>query len=505
MSEVKKFNILDIFKSSYFILGILVFFVVFINSMSSPIYDVALMNDDAHLFYVLGRALKAGKVAYLDVFDHKGLYLFFIGFLGSFFEYKHIGLFIMHFFIVYVNAILVFKIIKNYISETLSLLGAMFIAVLHVSHYFSYGAFQGESLLLPFLTIGYYLAFLYFKNIKEDDMSHKPIYMLGHGIIFGILFLTKSNLALPWVPFAVIILCILLKNKLYKNLFINILYGIIGVIIAAIPVLIYCLINNCLFEMIDATYFFNMRYIGESELAMSTKEAQVLWYVKNYIYVAIAIILSSIIFCKNKSITTIKKIAYFSALIISIASIMMAGRAYEYYANAVMIYFVPLIIYVLFLFDRMSKDKSYKNVIAIFGIIILYVYSVIVGRNFTIPVQEHMLRSANAIREVYADTFPNKRKVKVFTLGSGSFVYNSLGAIPDERYFFTPHAEYDKVPELYEEMYDYIRSFKADFIVVCLDAIMITNKENTKKMLRFLDERYTLVSNALGLYMYKKK
>lgn len=494
-----------IIKNSYFILAILVFFIVLINSMTSPIYDVSLMNDDAHLFYVIGRAMKAGKVAYIDVFDHKGLYLFFISLIGSIVEYNHIGLFIMQLILVYLNAVLIFKIIKNYVGEGISILGALFYAILHVSHYFSYGAFQGESLLLPFLNLSYYLGFLYFKNVSDSDMSHKPAYMLAHGVLFGVFFLTKPNIALPYLPFAIILLIILLKNKLYKNLIINIIFGLIGMIIAATPVILYCTINHCMNEMIDATYFFNMRYMGGTALAMNTTESQIMWYVKNYSFIFIAIVLSTIIICKKKDLMYIKKVAYTAVLVFALTSMLMAGRAYEYYANVVVIFFLPLVTFILYKIDKVSNENRYKMVVEIFGVIILFIYSILAGRNFTLSAQEHMLRSANAIREVYNDNFGKKRKVEVYALGAGAFVYNILNAIPEERYFTSLKVEYEKAPEVYEEMYNYIVSKRADFVVVCLDQVMVTNKASTKKILTYLDDHYKLISNALGLYMYKKK
>lgn len=492
-------------KNKYeIILAIIVFFIVFINSMTSPIYNVALMGNDANLFYAIGRMLFSGKIAYIDVYDHKGLYLYFIPWLMAFCQYKHIGVFIIYYIIVYINSLLCYKIMRFYIKELYSLLGAFFISILHVSYYFTYGAFEGESLLLPFLTAGFYLGIKYIKNINNNDFSHEPTYMLMHGIVSGVLFLTKPNICLPWFGFGILILFLLIKNKLYKNLFVNIIFGIIGFAIAALPVIIYCIINNCFAQMIDATYLFNMRYSNDNFITAKGLELFLL-YLQRFAFVFIAIGLSHLIVLFDKNIKKEFKIFYFIIFILSFITFIYSRRPYKYYANVLMIYFLPLIIFILYqlekAFSKIGNEYTEKIIMMIL-FISFFIFSIAIGRNISLKENASYLKCANSASKIYNNLKINKKTAKTLSIGPNEYVYNLLPIEPCGRYLTSPNISYEAAPEVFDEIYSYVKNNKADIIFIAIDSTLGKNKDHALRIIDCIDENYTFIDKENGLQVY---
>ena len=64
-------------------LAILLYVVIamLFSAGSSPLINSA--GKDSSAFILMGRAMLGGKIMYRDVFDHKGLYLYFINDLAA--------------------------------------------------------------------------------------------------------------------------------------------------------------------------------------------------------------------------------------------------------------------------------------------------------------------------------------------------------------------------------------------------------------------------------------
>ena len=100
-----------ILKNNYILILLILISTIltFINSPYSPIRDLAYLDYDSTIFYIIGKGMKHGFVPYIDLIDHKGIYIFFINYLGALIsEYNHIGMFIVHLLIEYFTIIIIY-------------------------------------------------------------------------------------------------------------------------------------------------------------------------------------------------------------------------------------------------------------------------------------------------------------------------------------------------------------------------------------------------------------
>ena len=83
---------------------------------SSPVIDR--MFTDSSVFFAMGRGMRAGKVVYRDLFDHKGWYLYFINYLGALIsESTSIGIWFVEVCFAFADVLLCFKTARVYFAD----------------------------------------------------------------------------------------------------------------------------------------------------------------------------------------------------------------------------------------------------------------------------------------------------------------------------------------------------------------------------------------------------
>ena len=104
-------------KSKYLLFLISVFAFLLLASRSSFLY-VCNNWDDANSYFSVGKALFNGKMPYRDVFDQKGMYLyFFYGLAYLIKSTSFFGVFILEIVFGTIDVIGFYKILNLYISE----------------------------------------------------------------------------------------------------------------------------------------------------------------------------------------------------------------------------------------------------------------------------------------------------------------------------------------------------------------------------------------------------
>lgn len=83
---------------------------------SSPLVDQ--MNTDSAVFIAMGRGMAAGKIMYKELFDHKGLYIYFLNYIAALISSNsQIGLFIVECAFIFVCAKAVHASFSLYTNE----------------------------------------------------------------------------------------------------------------------------------------------------------------------------------------------------------------------------------------------------------------------------------------------------------------------------------------------------------------------------------------------------
>lgn len=240
---------LKIKKESVYLLlycAVTAFFILLFATRSSFLYPCNDWND-ANSYFSVGKALFNGKVPYRDVFDQKGMYLYF--FYGLAYLVSHTsftGVFLLELILAIFDLAGIYKILRLYVKKgTALILTPPVLAVSFSSQSFYWGG-SAEEICLPFLIWGLYLSLHYFKREYPDrEMKAKTVFTAGllAGMVANIKF-TSLGFFFAWM------MCIafaFLVRKDLKGAVKACLIFLGGMAVTFVPWLIYFGIHHALY------------------------------------------------------------------------------------------------------------------------------------------------------------------------------------------------------------------------------------------------------------------
>lgn len=179
-----RFNRHSVFEWGYLIIA--AFFILMLATRSSFLYPCNDWND-ANSYFSVGKALFNGKVPYRDVFDQKGMYLYF--FYGLAYLISHTtfaGVFVLELVLAIFDLRAIYNILRMYMSKVTALiLTPLSLAAMFSSLSFYWGG-SAEEICLPFLLWGLYLSLRYFKNDYPDRLMEGKTLFIG-GLLAGMI------------------------------------------------------------------------------------------------------------------------------------------------------------------------------------------------------------------------------------------------------------------------------------------------------------------------------
>lgn len=219
-------------------------------------------GGDSAVFQEMGLVMVNGKIPYVDLFDHKGFYLYCIQALGFIIAPNKIGIFIL--------AILNFSIclylwmqIAKCISSSKIVLCLSVIAVI-----LSYGVVSdrgntSEVWSLPFITFPVYLYVRYICESKEIGF----VDCLLIGACMGICSHIRLNNIIPIACICLFFLVAYIRKKKYSEIVKSAAYVIMSMVFTfSCLCLLYCLLYG--YENLDQLFFanftFNFAYLGKA-------------------------------------------------------------------------------------------------------------------------------------------------------------------------------------------------------------------------------------------------
>ncbi len=204
--------------------------------------------DDANSYFSVGKSLFNGKVPYRDVFDQKGMYLYFAYGLAYLISHtSFLGVYLLEVLLGFIDIIGFYKIIRLYAGEKISTIFAplSFLAIV-VSRSFWWGG-AAEELCLPFYVWGMYLLVKY----AREDFDTKAI---GMGTIFlgGVFAGFVANIKFTGLGFffawmALAFFSYLLLKKYVEGLWACLVF-LLGMFTTFIPWIIYFALKKSLYD-----------------------------------------------------------------------------------------------------------------------------------------------------------------------------------------------------------------------------------------------------------------
>lgn len=295
--------------------------------------------DSAILSYI-GHAWSDGVIPYRDLFDHKGPLLFLFHAIGATIYRGIPGIFMVTainltavFYLILCISRIILKNTSNKIHYLVVFAAQIYFLLMREV------AALSEELSLLFIFIPLYLLVKFID--KGTDIENHPLkYSFIYGACFAAIAMIRINNAPLNVGIVVGFIILLIQNKIYKALFKNALFCLLGFCSVIIPFVLYFQYHDALYEMIYATFIINLKY----KLASSPTNM-----INNILLLIPCFYLIIISILYDKKTGSIYRYFLIPASITCILAYVNGYTFYHYFVNVLPFFILSLLLsYILF-------------------------------------------------------------------------------------------------------------------------------------------------------------
>lgn len=469
---------------SFIILLLSVGTMLFFSSTTSPLYPNNYGVDSA-FFRFVGLMIRRGKTLYSEIWDNKGPLLFFLQAVGTLkgtknaeltltFLMQTVGLFLTIWFLF--RAKLAADPVEsvNFFSILPLVCGmAVFCKLMEG------GNLCEEWSILP-IACSLFLLVSYSAHV-EDQPLHPRCYAFIHGICLAFSFFIRANNVFTICSGIAVVAIYLIFRRKWRNLFGNILFGLLGFAVICIPILLYFLSKHALGDMLYSTIFYNFKYSARrSHETFSGME-----FLDRYLPVGISMMIILIHVIRERRIRLLDYIMI-GIVTINAVSLSQANQFLHYF-----VIFVPVLMLVLFLYADFPKIPE------IFLTLVLLVFFV----HEDIPLLSGLPGAASEPDIfAYAASIPDEEKDPAMVLYATPAVYLNSGLIPCSRFAAYHFGHFPVEPAMKDEFLEDMHIRQPYWIVYLsgYEGIIPEVKE-------MLDEDYEKVHEEYGFSYYHLK
>jgi len=223
------------------------FLLIFFASRSSFLYPCNDWND-ANSYFSVGKALFNGKMPYRDVFDQKGMYLYFLYGLAYLVSHTTFaGVFVLEGILAAFDLFGICRILMLYVKrETALVLSPLVLAVTVSSRSFYWGG-SAEEICFPFLVWGLYLALDYFEN-RYPGEAMDPRRIFTGGILAGMVANIKFTVLGFFFAWMMCVFFSFLVRKEWRKGIKGCFIFLGGMALPFVPWVVYFAVNHGLYE-----------------------------------------------------------------------------------------------------------------------------------------------------------------------------------------------------------------------------------------------------------------
>lgn len=257
--------------------------IMLLATRSSILYPCNNWND-ANSYFSVGKALFHGKMPYRDVFDQKGMYLYF--FYGLCYLISHTtfaGVFVMEVVLAFFDLVGIFHLLKLFLKKELALvLTPVTLAVCFCSWSFYYGG-SAEEICFPFLVWGLYFGVRYMK-LQYPDKGMKRSTLFVTGILAGMVANIKFTLLGFFFAWMMMVAFTYLVRKDVPGAFKACGWFLLGMALPFLPWFIYFAVRGGLYDWywgyvyVNVFSYSNLNTQGPSFLERIVTLAKILYY-----------------------------------------------------------------------------------------------------------------------------------------------------------------------------------------------------------------------------------
>ncbi len=454
-----------------------------ICSRSSFLYVYNLW-DDANSYFTVGKCMYRGFVPYRDLFDQKGILLYFIYSIASLISATTFrGVYVMEIVAAFFALLAIFNIFRLFIKNEISayILTPISGAVIYSSWNFYWGG-SAEEFLFPFMMWGLYLSVRYFRLKYPEPMDYKTV--LVGGILAGCVFHIKFNsLGLFFAWMMMVFFADIIGKRQIAKAFISCFVFLGGMFASTIPWLIYFGVNGAIYDWL---YVYIYKNVFEYSKKITFQERLALFYdiMKNHVfnnftvYVIITVgivffLISSIytVIIKNKekdskifvTISPFELINIGMLFAFLIIVIFIGGVSLPYYSfpiNGFVVFgLIPVGYWIAVVITGIGAARIVTVVATALSVVVMLFTSVNVK---TMSLKQEDIFLYKFRDYILSTGIENPGIIVEFTFDVG--LYTVLDVEPICYYFQTQTLNMEEVLEYQKR---YLHSGEADFVVTC--------------------------------------
>ena len=481
-------------KVKSFFVFLLLLGITFIVIMQSPLdifTEEGITGTDSSVFRYMGWMMTEGYVPYRDFFDHKGILLYVINYIGMLLSFEH-GVWYLEGVTIFCSAFLCYKIAEKQCEA----LGGVCVTILIfalMNQYFDGGNFT-EEYALPFQMIALAIFLDYFLNEKISKLR-----LVLCGVCFSAVCLLRINMISIWLVFCIMVLIQCLYQKKGKELGGFLVYFLIGSAVFLLPFAIYLLYHHAFGDFIEQYFVFNQMYASdESYVTMAGRiDAFVFFGCTLAFLTAFGYMLLSLLHKEKRFFHS----SYICYMALTLMLVSMSGQIYRHYGMTLL----PALIYPYSLMYKNFRKADWKKKIpylAVAGCLFLGVALInwrILCINTYWDITHQNVYEDKVINEVVSYIQENTtEEEKISVYGNRDVLYNLSGRQSVSKYSYqTPIGKIKT--DIMEAYYEELSEKKPKLVII--------TRTGEKEIECFLQENhYEFVEShdAYQIYQYKK-
>lgn len=458
-----------------------------------------LPRHDSSMFMYFGKGMSEGLVPYVDMFDHKGIVLFWIQHLGITIGGGNdtLGIWLTECLFLLVTYYFFIKTVRLFSNNNLvAALPLMLISWVFITA--AQGGNFSETYSLSFISIA---LFLFSKYILKNNL--KPYEFILIGVTGALTFFTRPNMIALWLVICIYILMSLLITKAYKALACYAGQIFIGGILVCLVILIYGLLMGNLREMIYQTIILNLQYSAGNSLLNKIESISLFVQFMNDNYLLLFLSLSLLLFASLKKHITDQEIRlFFLTLIyavINFATVIVSGRFYPHY-------FITMLPAFLLLFSLalswVNRQPNFQNLSLIAIVLLIFTLHVqmVNGFNNVVKLNTAKVNQYQESIEVKISDYIKKHTTtddNIYVHALSANIYLQSNRFSNSKFFVLPSLDYTQFPTLQKEFKQDFSENPPQFIVVSKGVYESENLDNRRMnqfVLHLIESKYKPVS-----------
>lgn len=441
-------------KLSPFIVCFVISFLLAINLKLSP-FNSAVPGTDSSVFLYIGKAMHNGTIPYKELFDHKGILLYFIEYFGYLIGFgNQVGVWIIELINLFITTLIFFKTANLFSKSRIICYLASYI-VLHLSSItflVNEGGNFTEEYALPWISISLYIVIKFFIT---KEYKKRSIVLLG--ISFAVVFFLRVNMVGLWGALIIALSIYLLKSKRIADFFKCALLFLVGLILVILPIIIYLVLTDSFKYMIDYYFVFNLLYT-----ASHSRKGIITFFFKCITFAGISsffIVYSLLMNYKNK-ILWVNIITFLFAYV----SAAIGGRSYPHYGIILIPFFlIPTILSVDPLMNKtreISLMITKKRTVAALALLCVLCVAFNPLYRFYVKLREPIVH--NELYDYLSSETTEKDDVLI--LGNSVFTYLNSNRSTKNKFFYQV-PPIDVSDKLYQEFIFELENNPSDYII----------------------------------------